>query len=99
MARWFIALAYLLVGDHERPALAGAPESTARVRNATVPLYPPLARQAYVQGTVMLEVTTAGQAFEPIRLVSGHPLLSIAAIANLRTWVLDNAPSVTFNVS
>jgi len=51
------------------------------------PTYPPLARQARIQGTVMLRVliTKAGD-IQNVRLVSGHPMLAPAAIEAVKQW-------------
>jgi TonB family protein len=51
------------------------------------PAYPPLARQARIQGTVTLRVviTKSGDATD-VRLVSGHPMLAPAAIEAVKQW-------------
>lgn len=51
------------------------------------PIYPPLARQARIQGTVILDVTInkPGDASDT-KLVSGHPLLAPAAIDAVKRW-------------
>jgi protein TonB len=51
------------------------------------PIYPRLARQARVAGTVVLEavVTAEGKVAE-IKLISGHPLLVQAAIDCVKQW-------------
>ena len=51
------------------------------------PAYPPLARQARIQGTVMLqaEISKDGS-IENLRLISGHPMLAPAAIDAVRQW-------------
>jgi len=51
------------------------------------PSYPPLARQARIQGTVMLqaEISKDGS-IENLRLISGHPMLAPAAIDAVRQW-------------
>ena len=88
----------LLVSAKSRPMLAGS-EVAATVTKAGVPFYPPLARAAFVQGVVVAEVTTSGEAFRAIKILSGHPLLSTAVTENLRTWVLVNSPAATFKVT
>jgi len=51
------------------------------------PVYPQLARQARVQGTVILEATIAKDgSVRDARIVSGHPLLTEAAIAAVAQW-------------
>lgn len=51
------------------------------------PVYPPLARQAHIQGTVILKVliNKSGDVFD-VQLVSGHPMLSPAAIEAVKQW-------------
>jgi len=51
------------------------------------PAYPPLARQARIQGTVLLqaEISKDGQ-IENLRLISGHPMLAPAAIEAVKQW-------------
>src|SRR5438309_6500102 len=51
------------------------------------PNYPPLARQARIQGTVLLqaEISKDG-AIENLRLISGHPMLAPAAIEAVKQW-------------
>jgi TonB family protein len=62
------------------------------------PAYPPLARQARIQGMVMLqaEISKDGTV-ETLRVISGHPMLAPAAIEAVKQWVyrpyiLNNAP-------
>jgi periplasmic protein TonB len=51
------------------------------------PNYPPLARQARIQGQVVLqaEISKDGS-IENLRLVSGHPMLAPAAIEAVKQW-------------
>jgi TonB family protein len=51
------------------------------------PEYPPLARQARIQGTVVLKVqiSKAGDVVS-MQLVSGHPMLAPAAIEAVKQW-------------
>ena len=51
------------------------------------PVYPPLAREARIQGTVGLQaiIGTDG-AVESLELVSGHPMLAPAAIEAVKQW-------------
>jgi len=49
--------------------------------------YPPLARQARIYGIVKIDFSVdASGAVKDARIVSGHPLLAQAALANVRTW-------------
>jgi len=51
------------------------------------PPYPPLARQARIQGTVVLHaVISKDGSIENLTLVSGHPMLAPAAIDAVKQW-------------
>jgi protein TonB len=51
------------------------------------PAYPPLARAARVQGIVVVEAVISREGLiESLRVVSGHPLLSQAALDAVRQW-------------
>ena len=51
------------------------------------PAYPPLARNARIQGAVVLEaVISKAGTIENLRLISGHPMLVAAAIDAVRQW-------------
>jgi protein TonB len=51
------------------------------------PVYPPLARQARVQGVVVLEAVISKEGtIESLRTASGHPLLSQAALDAVKQW-------------
>jgi protein TonB len=51
------------------------------------PLYPPLARTARIQGSVVLAaVISKAGTIDDLRLVSGHPLLAKAAIDAVSQW-------------
>lgn len=53
----------------------------------TQPNYPPLARQARIQGTVILQATISKTGdIENLQLVSGHPMLAPAAIEAVKQW-------------
>jgi periplasmic protein TonB len=51
------------------------------------PVYPPLARQARIQGAVLLaaEISKDGT-IENLHLISGHPMLAPAAIEAVKQW-------------
>jgi periplasmic protein TonB len=51
------------------------------------PVYPPLARQARIQGTVVLRaIISRDGRIENLQVVSGHPMLAPAAIEAVRQW-------------
>jgi len=62
------------------------------------PVYPPLAKQARIQGTVRLEaVISKDGMIEQLKVVSGHPLLVQSALDAVRRWryqptYLNNEP-------
>src|SRR5437016_4648776 len=56
------------------------------VASAAVPLYPPLARAANIQGVVHVKVTTDGQRVVTSNAEDGHKLLAAAAKENAQTW-------------
>jgi TonB family protein len=57
------------------------------VETKVAPVYPPLARQARIQGVVILQVliSTTGDV-EKADLISGHPMLATAAIEAVKQW-------------
>ncbi len=59
----------------------------AKIINKVAPVYPPLARQARIQGTVKLHaiIGTDGT-IEQLEVVSGHPLLIRAATDAVKQW-------------
>jgi len=55
--------------------------------NKVQPAYPPLARQARIQGVVLLQVLIGKTGdIENIQLISGHPMLAPAAIDAVKQW-------------
>ena len=51
------------------------------------PTYPPLARQARIQGQVVLEAVIAKDGtIQGLHLISGHPMLAPAAIEAVKQW-------------
>lgn len=80
-----------------RPAAAEPPRivvggnvQAARLIRKAVPVYPVLARQARVAGTVRLQavISTTG-AIRSLKLISGHPLLTQAAIDAVTRWLYE----------
>jgi protein TonB len=62
------------------------------------PTYPPIAKAARVQGTVVLQATISKQGtIEDLKVVSGPPMLQQAALDAVRQWryrpyLLNNEP-------
>jgi protein TonB len=51
------------------------------------PVYPPLAKQARIQGVVILEAIIGKDgAVSEVKVISGHPLLQQAAIDAVSQW-------------
>jgi protein TonB len=65
----------------------GGQVQAAKISNQVRPVYPQLARQARIQGTVRLEaVISKDGTIEELKLVSGHPLLVQAAMDAVKQW-------------
>ena len=61
--------------------------STGLLVKKVQPNYPPLARQARIQGTVVLQAEISkGGDIQNLRLISGHPMLAPAAIEAVKQW-------------
>jgi len=69
------------------------------VARAAVPLYPPLARAARVQGVVHLKVTTDGHRVVATHVEDGNKLLADAAEENARTWEFATHDATTFTMT
>ncbi|MGH9657353.1 MAG: M56 family metallopeptidase, partial [Bryobacteraceae bacterium] len=66
--------------------IGGNVQSTKLIHKVT-PAYPPLAKQARIQGTVRLGVTIGRDGrVEALEALSGHPLLVPAALEAVRLW-------------
>ncbi len=65
----------------------GGQVQTAKLVNKVQPVYPPLAKQARISGTVRLQAIIAkdGSVVE-LQVLSGHPLLQQAALEAVRQW-------------
>ncbi len=51
------------------------------------PLYPPMARMARVQGSVVLQaIISKSGSIENLRVVSGHPMLTQSALETVKQW-------------
>jgi protein TonB len=56
--------------------------------NQPHPIYPPLAKQAGIQGVVKLQATIAKDGtVANLEVISGHPLLVQAALDAVKQWV------------
>jgi len=71
-----------------KPQLTVPPEAMRRrIRHQVMPEYPQTARQAGVEGTVVLDaVVGADGAVTQMKVISGPPALSLAALDAVRWW-------------
>ena len=61
--------------------------STGLLIRRVQPNYPPLARQARIQGQVVLQADISKEgAIQNLQLISGHPMLAPAAIEAVKQW-------------
>ncbi|MBZ5702416.1 MAG: energy transducer TonB [Acidobacteriia bacterium] len=65
----------------------GGNVTAAMILNRVQPLYPPLARQTRIQGTVKLHAIIAKDgSVQQLEVIAGHPLLVQAALDAVRQW-------------
>jgi protein TonB len=61
--------------------------STGLLIKKVQPNYPPLARQARIQGSVVLQAEISKEGtIQNLQLISGHPMLAPAAIEAVKQW-------------
>jgi len=61
--------------------------STGLLIRKITPTYPPLARQARIQGQVVLQAEISKEGtIQNLQLISGHPMLAPAAIEAVKQW-------------
>jgi protein TonB len=77
-----------IVKPAEVPHAVGGDVQAAKLTRKILPVYPPLARQARVSGTVhLVGVIAKDGTIQQLQVVSGNPLLVQAALAAVRQWV------------
>lgn len=70
------------------PIRVGGEVMEAKIIRRIIPVYPPLARQARVQGTVrLLGVIAKDGTIQQLQVLSGHPLLVPAAVEAVKQWL------------
>lgn len=70
------------------PLRLGGEVVSAKLIKKVVPIYPALARQARVSGTVHLEgILAKDGTIRNLQVLNGHPLLVAAAVDAVRQWV------------
>jgi len=73
-----------------RDFVCKAASQLAKLIHRVQPVYPSLARQARVQGVVVLEaIVTKDGTVDGLRVLSGRPLLAQAALDAVRQWRYD----------
>jgi protein TonB len=66
----------------------GGNVQAAMLMRQTRPVYPPLARQARIQGTVKLQaIISRDGTIQQLQVMSGHPLLVPSALEAVKQWV------------
>jgi protein TonB len=71
-----------------KPQRVGGDVQAAKLVKKVIPVYPPLARQARVSGTVQLiGIIAKDGTIQQLQVVSGHPLLVKAALDAVRQWI------------
>src|SRR2546425_2465156 len=69
------------------PLKVGGNVQAARIVNRVQPVYPPLARQTRISGTVRLHAIIGQDGtIQSLEVLSGHPLLQQAALDAVRQW-------------
>jgi TonB family protein len=69
------------------PFRIGGDIANANLISSVKPTYPPSAREARVQGVVLLQVMIDKTgSVSDVRVISGHPLLNEAAVSAVRQW-------------
>jgi len=98
MQRWLAIAALALLGATLlAPTPAAYADAEARKAKVKVtPVYPALARQMNLNGTVRLEVVIAPSGtVKSTRALGGHPLLIEAATEAMRKWKYEPGPEST----
>ncbi len=100
---WIFAPA---VNDVREPLRAAGPVVPPKLVRRVEPAYPEIARQARVEGVVILEATTDIRGrVEALRVLRSIPLLDQAAIDAVKLWIYEpmvvsgRPRAVTFNVT
>lgn len=72
----------------EAPHPVGGDVQAARLIRRVIPMYPVLAKQARISGTVrLIGIIAKDGTIEQLQVVSGHPLLVKSAVEAVRQWV------------
>jgi protein TonB len=75
-------------GSNPQTIRVGGNVQQANLISKVNPVYPPLAKQARIQGVVHLTTTIgADGAVQNLEVISGHPLLVQAAMEAVKQWL------------
>ena len=70
-----------------KPVRVSTTIQAAKLMRQVKPAYPPLAVQAHISGTVRLAAVISRDGFiQNLQVVSGHPLLTTAAVEAVKQW-------------
>ena len=73
--------------EPSKPILVGGNVQAAKILHRVNPPYPPLAKQARIQGAVKLEgIIAKDGTIQLLKVISGHPLLVPAALDAVKQW-------------
>ena len=71
-----------------KPIVVGGGVQSARLLKKVMPVYPALARQARVSGTVrLIGIIAKDGTIQQLQVTSGHPLLVQSALDAVRQWI------------
>ena len=93
------ALIALVLGALGAIAAIRQPAPRLSVVSAQVPFYPPDVQGAHIEGVVELRNSTDGVRPISVERVSGQPMLSTAAIQNVKTWVFEHHEPTSFQAT
>lgn len=85
----FCSVAFVSLAQESAPAPLEVPPESMQglLLRKVAPLYPPLARQARIRGTVILSIVIDKSGnVSRVELYSGHPMLAPAAIEAVKQW-------------
>ena len=101
MAIAVLCLSILLASEAQAPTVIEESKlGFPSIAHADVPLYPPLARVANVEGAVKVKVTTDGHRIIKTEVEDGaNALLARAAQENLRSWEFAVHEPASFTVT
>ena len=99
--RWLLiaSIMALLVGMTALAPGAFAQEGGRKVKSKVDPVYPALARQMHIAGTVKVEIViTPAGTVKSTKVLGGHPLLATAAEEAVKKWKFEPGSGETTEV-